>query len=186
VVAAVEVGDVEGWDADLSAVAQGLGVVVRPPGAEADVRVADTGPAGGRGEKELLGMSEYAGLPSPKRFQHLLNAAFAVPVDLPLVDVRGTALRPDVVLAATRDGDWERRSCGHGGHVTPDGVEDPAAGLPCPDGGETGSDPVDLAEGVVVDGREPELREPARGSRAHVSKAVPAVHDHRPGPVENR
>jgi hypothetical protein len=30
------------------------------------------------------------------------------------------------------------------------------------------------------------LREPARGSRAHVSKAVPAVHDHRPGPVENR
>ena len=34
--------------------------------------------------------------------------------DLPLVDVRGTASRPDVVLAATRDGDWERRSCGHG------------------------------------------------------------------------
>lgn len=73
-----------------------------------------------------------------------------------------------------------------GGHVTPDGVEDPAAGLPGPDGGEAGSDPVDLAEGVVVDGREPELREPARGSRAHVSKAVPAVHDHRPGPIENR
>ena len=43
-----------------------------------------------------------------------LTYVFAVPVDLPLVDVRTTASRPDVVLAATRDADWERRSCGSG------------------------------------------------------------------------
>ena len=88
---------------------------------------------------------------------------------------------PGACLLQRRPGGGAGRA---GGHVAPDGVEDPAAGLPCPDGGQTGSDPVDLAEGVVVDGREPELREPARGSRAHVSKAVPAVDDHRPGPVE--
>jgi hypothetical protein len=38
-----------------------------------------------------------------------------VPIDLPLVDVYGDALRPDDLLTATDDGVWERRSCGHGG-----------------------------------------------------------------------
>jgi hypothetical protein len=40
--------------------------------------------------------------------------------------------------------------------------------------------PIDLARHVVVDLGEPERFEPARGSWAHVSKRVPAVHDHRP------
>ncbi len=264
-VAAVEVGDVEGWDADLSAVTQGLGWLFARPEPKETFGLLVRALLADVAKKNCWGMSEYAGLPSPKRFQHLLNAAswnadalrdwirgyvlaalahpdgalvlddtqavkkgrmsvgvapqhcgatgqtencqcmvmltyasvlghafidrelylpecwtadrarcaaagvpaerglvtkphlgiamlqraladpalafgwvvadsgygrdpklrafchrrtlayvFAVPVDLPLVDVRGTASRPDVVLAATRDGDWERRSCGHG------------------------------------------------------------------------
>jgi hypothetical protein len=60
--------------------------------------------------------SGYGRDPKLRAFCHRKKLAyvFAVPVDLPLVDVRGTASRPDVVLAATRDTDWERRSCGHG------------------------------------------------------------------------
>lgn len=181
----------ECWTADRARCAAAVvpaerGLVIKPHLGIAMLQRALADPALAFGW--VVADSGYGRDPKLCAFCHRRTLAyvFAVPVGLPLVDVRGTASRPDVVLAATRDGDWERRSCGHGGHVTPDGVEDPAAGLPCPDGGETGSDPVDLAEGVVVDWREPELREPARGSRAHVSKAVPAVHDHRPGPVENR
>jgi SRSO17 transposase len=53
--------------------------------------------------------SGYGRDPKLRRFchQHKLAYVFAVPVDLPLVDVRGTAARPDTVLAATRDRDWE-------------------------------------------------------------------------------
>jgi SRSO17 transposase len=46
--------------------------------------------------------------------QRALSYVMAVPVDLPLVGLRGRALRPDVVLASTRDRQWERRSCGPG------------------------------------------------------------------------
>jgi hypothetical protein len=45
-------------------------------------------------------------------------------------------------------------------------------------------EPVGLAGDVVVDLGEAELFEPARGSGAHVSQRVMAVHDHRPVGVE--
>lgn len=63
-----------------------------------------------------VGDCGYGRDPKLRAFCHRQKVAyvFAVPVDLPLVDVRGAALRPDVVLAATRDADWERRSCGSG------------------------------------------------------------------------
>jgi SRSO17 transposase len=38
----------------------------------------------------------------------------AVPVDLPLVGLRGIPSRPDLVLAKTTTTAWERRSCGNG------------------------------------------------------------------------
>jgi SRSO17 transposase len=58
----------------------------------------------------------YGRDPGLREFCHQrgLSYVMAVPVDLPLVGVRGQALRPDVVLAQTRDRQWERRSCGQG------------------------------------------------------------------------
>jgi SRSO17 transposase len=46
--------------------------------------------------------------------QRRIPYVMAVPVDLPLVGVRGEALRPDDLLAATGPRDWQRRSCGEG------------------------------------------------------------------------
>jgi SRSO17 transposase len=43
-----------------------------------------------------------------------MTYAMAEPVDLPLVGIRGEALRPDDLLAATPRGAWRRRSCGDG------------------------------------------------------------------------
>jgi SRSO17 transposase len=43
-----------------------------------------------------------------------LPYVLAVPVDLPLVGIRGEAVRPDGLLAGTDDDVWQRRSCGHG------------------------------------------------------------------------
>lgn len=65
----------------------------------------------------VLADSGYGRDPQLRAFCHQRELAyvFAVPVDLPLVDARGAAARPDTVLAATRDEDWERRSCGSGG-----------------------------------------------------------------------
>src|SRR5262249_48361853 len=51
---------------------------------------------------------------------------------------------------------------------------------------ETVGAPVDFAAGVVVDAREAEAVEPRRGSWAHVSLAVIAIHDHRPRRLELR
>jgi SRSO17 transposase len=64
----------------------------------------------------LVGDSGYGRDPALRAFCHQRELAYvlAVAVDLPLVGVRGEALRPDVVLAATREQAWERRSCGHG------------------------------------------------------------------------
>ena len=82
------------------------------------------------------------------------------------------------------------RGVGRAGDTVPGTVfEHPAAGLPCPVVGQAGSDPVDLAEGRVQSqtwGRRPtELREPGAARLAgSCRKGRPAVHDHRPGPVE--
>jgi SRSO17 transposase len=61
--------------------------------------------------------SGYGRDPVLRAFCHdqRLPYVFAVPIDLPLVDVYGDPLRPDDLLAATDDRVWERRSCGHGG-----------------------------------------------------------------------
>ena len=47
-----------------------------------------------------------------------------------------------------------------------------------------GGEPVGLAERVVV-GLEPKSLEPPRGPRGQVSKTIPAVHDDRPGQIED-
>jgi SRSO17 transposase len=46
--------------------------------------------------------------------QRAVPYVFGVPVDLPLIGVRGEALRPDTLLAATSDGVWQQRSFGYG------------------------------------------------------------------------
>jgi hypothetical protein len=72
---AVTVEDIDVWDADLSALTGGLGwLFVRPEprgtfGLIVGAMLAEVG------KKNCWGMSEHAGLPNPKRFQHLLNAA---------------------------------------------------------------------------------------------------------------
>jgi len=43
-----------------------------------------------------------------------VSYVLAVPVDLPLLDVYGKPLRPDLVLANTPNTAWERRSAGDG------------------------------------------------------------------------
>jgi SRSO17 transposase len=60
--------------------------------------------------------SGYGRDPVLRAFCHdnAVSYVFAVAVDLPLVGVRGEALRPDVVLAGTADRVWQRRSCGYG------------------------------------------------------------------------
>jgi SRSO17 transposase len=75
VVDAVTVADIDAWDADLSAVTDGLGWLFQRPepkvtfGLMARAMLADVS------KENCWGMSEYAGLATPKRFQHLLNAA---------------------------------------------------------------------------------------------------------------
>jgi hypothetical protein len=58
----------------------------------------------------------YGRDPVLRQFCHdnQLSYVLAVPVDLPLLDVYGKPLRPDVVLANTPDTAWERRSAGDG------------------------------------------------------------------------
>jgi SRSO17 transposase len=60
--------------------------------------------------------SGYGRDPVLRAFCHdqRLSYVLAVPVDLPLVGVRGEAVRPDTLLAGTDDDVWQRRSCGHG------------------------------------------------------------------------
>jgi SRSO17 transposase len=64
----------------------------------------------------LVADSGYGRDPVLREFCHQQRVAYvmAVPVDLPLAGVRGEALRPDAVLAATGNAAWERRSCGNG------------------------------------------------------------------------
>jgi SRSO17 transposase len=64
----------------------------------------------------LVADSGYGRDPVLREFchQHQMAYVMAVPVDLPLVGVRGEALRPDAALAATGNAMWERRSCGDG------------------------------------------------------------------------
>jgi hypothetical protein len=61
--------------------------------------------------------SGYGHDPVLRAFCHdrRLSYVFAVPIDLPLVDAYGEALRPDDLLTATENGVWERRPCGYGG-----------------------------------------------------------------------
>jgi SRSO17 transposase len=75
VVAAVEVADIEGWDADLCAVTDGLGWLFARPEPKQTFGLLVRALLADVGKKNCWGLSEYAGLPSPKRFQHLLNAA---------------------------------------------------------------------------------------------------------------
>jgi SRSO17 transposase len=64
----------------------------------------------------LVADSGYGRDPVLRDFCHQRRMPYvlAVPVDLPLVGVRGEALRPDVLLADTDESSFERRSCGHG------------------------------------------------------------------------
>jgi SRSO17 transposase len=64
----------------------------------------------------LVADSDYGRDPALRQFCHQQSIPYVmgVPVDLPLVGVRGEALRPDDLLAATANRDWERRSCGDG------------------------------------------------------------------------
>jgi SRSO17 transposase len=60
--------------------------------------------------------SGYGRDPVLRAFCHEQHRSYvlAVPVDLPLVGVRGQALRPDTVLASIAKPAWERRSAGNG------------------------------------------------------------------------
>jgi SRSO17 transposase len=60
--------------------------------------------------------SGYGRDPVLRRFCHdnQLSYVLAVPVDLPLLDVYGKPLRPDLVLADTPNTAWQRRSAGDG------------------------------------------------------------------------
>lgn len=64
----------------------------------------------------LVADSGYGRDPALRAFCHAEQVSYvmAVPVDLPLVGVRGEALRPDTLLAATGTVNWERRSAGNG------------------------------------------------------------------------
>jgi SRSO17 transposase len=75
VVAAVGVEDIQGWNADLSAVTEGLGWLFARPEPKVTFGLLVRALLADVAKKNCWGMSEYAGLPSPKRFQHLLNAA---------------------------------------------------------------------------------------------------------------
>jgi SRSO17 transposase len=60
--------------------------------------------------------SGYGRDPALRAWCHTREVPYvmAVPIDLPLVDPRGRATRPDRVLAAVSPAAWERRSCGNG------------------------------------------------------------------------
>ena len=64
----------------------------------------------------LVADSGYGRDPQLRVFchDHAVPYVLAVPVDLPLRDVRNRACRPDDLLAATAARAWERRSCGEG------------------------------------------------------------------------
>jgi SRSO17 transposase len=65
----------------------------------------------------LVADAGYGRDPALRAFCHERGVSYvlAVPVDLPLVGVRGEPMRPDDLLANTTAGGWERRSAGHGG-----------------------------------------------------------------------
>jgi SRSO17 transposase len=75
VVGAVTVADIEEWDADLSAVTDGLGWLFARPEPKQTFGLLVRAMLAEVAKKNCWGMSEHAGLASPKRFQHLLNAA---------------------------------------------------------------------------------------------------------------
>lgn len=60
--------------------------------------------------------SGYGRDPALRAFLHQrhLRYVMAVPVDLPLIDARGRATRPDTVFKDLGVAQWERRSCGDG------------------------------------------------------------------------
>jgi hypothetical protein len=64
--------------------------------------------------------SGYGRDPVLRQFCHdnLVSYVLAVPVDLPLLDVYGKPLRPDLVPADTPDTAWERRSAGDGSNAS--------------------------------------------------------------------
>jgi hypothetical protein len=70
------------------------------------------------------------------------------------------------------------------GHILAEQILGPEDAGPFTFGRKPVGEPVGLAEHVVVDPGEPEGLEPARGSWAHASQAVPAVDDHRAGAVQ--
>ena len=72
---AITVEDIDGWAADLSALTAGLGWLFARPEPRETFGLIVRAMLAEVGKKNCWGMSEYAGLPNPKRFQHLLNAA---------------------------------------------------------------------------------------------------------------
>jgi SRSO17 transposase len=73
--AVITAGDIDEWDADLSAVTSGLGWLFTRPEPRETFGLLVRAMLADVGKKNCWGLSEHAGLPNPKRFQHLLNAA---------------------------------------------------------------------------------------------------------------
>jgi hypothetical protein len=104
----------------------------------------------------LVADSGYGRDPKLRAFFHEQAIAYvlAVPVDLPLVGVRGEASRPDALLADTATVAWQRRSAGH--DARPDTAQ-----------GRT----------LLVLGRAPGHRQgPTAGARVHPHPAHPPGH----------
>jgi hypothetical protein len=74
-VGTVTVRDIDGWGAELSAVTDGLGWLFGRPEPKETFGLLVRAMLADVAKKNCWGLSEYAGLPNPKRFQHLLNAA---------------------------------------------------------------------------------------------------------------
>lgn len=75
VVTAVTVEDIGAWDSDLSALTTGLGWLFARPEPKETFGLLVRAMLSDAAKKNCWGMSEYMGLDTPKRFQHLLNAA---------------------------------------------------------------------------------------------------------------
>ncbi len=75
VVESVTVQDIDAWDAQLSAVTDGLGWLFARPEPKETFGLLVRAMLSDVAKKNCWGLSEYVGLPNPKRFQHFLNEA---------------------------------------------------------------------------------------------------------------
>jgi SRSO17 transposase len=75
VVDTVTVRDIEAWDVELSTMTEGLGWLFARPEPKETFALLVRAMLADVAKKNCWGLSEYAGLPNPKRFQHLLNDA---------------------------------------------------------------------------------------------------------------